>query len=864
MPSNRIKYGIDLGTTNSSLVRMERGELKVVKSYRQEDTTPSAVSFGLRGAKGRGADIDMSNRARRRTIRVGRWAYTRLRRDRLEALKKDDDIRDVFIEFKRTMGLDHDYSPTIDPSARYTSEMLSSEVLKDLKRVTDDDVRAAVVTIPAAFKVPQQQATLRAAKLAGIRQCHLLLEPVAAAMAYGLTAESRDGKWLVFDFGGGTFDAALVVIEEGLVTVKDTEGDNHLGGRDLDYAVVDQIILEEVAGDHDVEEYVAQDPRRREWLRDALKHWAEEARIALSFSDSHFVESDLDEIELANGEAITLDFRLTRARLQRAVEPIYQRALDKCQTLLARHGLRGSDLDELILVGGPTYSPIVREMLSAEIRQPNTSVDPMTVVAWGSALYASTIDLEAVSDEGTAATRSHHLQLRVEYESFSLSDTEWVNVRCQDADALRPGPLEVELLGSVDTGYLSGRQPIGERGALFEVPLPKKGANVFAIRVTDASGNAIVTNPSEIPIIRDTKVGGSPLTNLLGLAVEEPSGDHVFMPLKGADRGTPLPVTGTIKRNLQTPRQLRPGVPTDKLEIQIFEGDSNAPGTKVLYSQHIMTLELTGAQVNQVIPAGSRFDLTVKTDDTISMPVRVALLFEALDEEFELSIPDGRIPTRTDWIEDELRQGRARVRQLRTAGHVDEGELARIEDKVAEAEGSALEDVADPDERRKAVSLLQEVLRELDHLWSRSQWPRVRAELDEVWADLRKANREEGYADTRREMRELKGEYDQVVQEEDAGDARTLVAKLRNAIFRLKRCEWSNNIVQWARAHFSRIAWKTPTDAREAVNEGVQALLANRPCSEMLDHARRILSLVSEDHAPEDRAPRPPVPISEF
>ena len=863
MASNRIKYGIDLGTTNSSLVRIERGELKVVKSYRQEDTTPSAVSFGLRGPKRRGADIDMSQRARRRTIRVGRWAYTRLRRDRLEALKQDCDIRNVFVEFKRTMGLDHEDSPTVDPSARYTSEMLSSEVLKELMRVTDDDVSAAVLTIPAAFNVHQEQATLRAAKLAGIRQCHLLQEPVAAAMAYGLTAENRNGKWLIFDFGGGTFDAALVVIEEGQITVKDTEGDNHLGGRDLDYAVVDQIILEEVAEDHDVEEYVAEDPRRKEWLRNALKHLAEEARIALSFRDSHFVESDLDQIELANGEAITLDFRLTRARLQRAVEPIYQRAIDKCQTLLARHGLRGSDLDELILVGGPTYSPIVREMLSAQLRQPNTSVDPMTVVARGAAFYASTIDLEAVSDDGTAATRSHDLQLRVEYESTSLSATEWVTVRCQDAEALTRGPLEVELLGSVDTGYLSGRQPIGERGVLFEVPLPKKGANDFAIRVTDTLGHAIVTNPSEITIFRGTKVGGSPLTHHLGVEVEVQGVGYVFQPLKGAEKTRPLPVTG-VKPGLRTPKQLRPGVPKDCLKIRLYGGENNAPGTNPLHSDHIMSLELTGDQVNRVIPAGSRFDLTVKTDDTSKRPVRVALLFEALDEEIELSIPDRSIATQTDWIEDGLREGRARIGELRDAGHVDEGRLAGIEDKIGQAEGPALEGAADPDSRQKAVSLLKEALRELDHLWSKSWWPRVQDELDETWADLRKANREEGYPDTRREMREWKEKYDQVVQEEDAALARVLVADLRSAIFLLKRCEWSNDIVHWARSHFSRIAWEDATEARRAVNEGVQALLSNRPCSEMLDHAGRILNLVSAKDAPEGRAPRPPVPISEF
>ena len=670
MISNRVRYGIDLGTTNSVLVRMERGEATVVKSDMQRDTTPSAVAFGRGGRK-----------------RVGALAFNQLKADRLRAEKLGRTIRNVFIEFKRTMGLDHAYVPSIDPSARYTSEMLSAEVLKELRRyVTDDDVGAAVVTIPAAFKVPQQQATLRASQLAGIRQCHLLQEPVAAAMAFGFTAENRNAKWLVFDFGGGTFDAALVVIEEGQITVKDTEGDNHLGGKDLDYAVVDEIILDEIADEYNVKEYVAKNPRREGFLRDVLKHWAEEARIALSFRDSHFVESDLDEIELADGEAITLDFRLTRARLQRAVEPIYQRAIDKCQTLLARNGLRGPDLDDLILVGGPTYSPIVREMLSRQIRQPNTSVDPMTVVAHGAALFASTIPLEAESKGNTDVPRSHDLRLTVDYKSTSLAATEWVTVHCHDIDGLALGLLEVELQRT-ETGWSSGRQPIGGRGALLEVTLEEGKVNTFAIRVTDTSGNSIATNPAEITIIQGTKVSGSPLPNNLGVEVEVRGGDRVFEPLKGAEKSKPLPVTG-VRKGLRTPKQLRPGVPADRLLIRVYEGGHRAPGVKALYSDHIMSLELTGDQVNRVIPAGSRFDLTLQTDVTSSMPTRVTLLFEALDEEFELSIPIPPRNIQTDWVGDELREARYRIEELRSAGHVDVNQLADIENRLDQAEAS--------------------------------------------------------------------------------------------------------------------------------------------------------------------------------
>ena len=148
--------------------------------------------------------------------------------------------------------------------------------------------------------------------------------------------------------------------------------------------------------------YLAEVPVRRELLRDALMKWAEEAKNVLSYNDSHWVESDLGDIILADGDEIELDFELTQDRLRPVVEPLFQRAIDQAKTLLNRHGLQGSDLDELILVGGPTYSPILREMLAHQIREPNTSVDPMTVVARGAALFASTIPIEDLGEDTSA------------------------------------------------------------------------------------------------------------------------------------------------------------------------------------------------------------------------------------------------------------------------------------------------------------------------------------------------------------------------------------------------------------------------------------------------------------------------------
>ena len=223
MPIVKMKYGIDLGTTNSSLCKFENGELKIVKSDTLKDTMPSCVSF-----------------VKKNNIRVGDAAYNDLRAERARATKKwSKSNENVFLEFKRTMGLDTEYTPS-NIKKSYTSEDLSAEVLKNLLRfVSDDVISACVITVPAKFMTDQIAATKRAADLAGITHCELLQEPIAAAIAYGLKAENKQGKWLVFDFGGGTFDVALLHVQDGILQVKDTEGDNYLG------ALVRELIINE-------------------------------------------------------------------------------------------------------------------------------------------------------------------------------------------------------------------------------------------------------------------------------------------------------------------------------------------------------------------------------------------------------------------------------------------------------------------------------------------------------------------------------------------------------------------------------------------------------------------------------------------
>lgn len=412
MARSKIDYGIDLGTTNSAIARIENGEPVIKKTDTLKDTLPSCISFN-----------------KKKAIMVGDKAYTQLHMDRRFALKTPDYTSNTFIEFKRTMGTDKTYHSS-NMGKDFTSEELSAEVLKRLKSfITDEEVKSIVVTVPAKFTINQKDATSRAAKIAGFQHCELLQEPIAASMAYGLGTKQKDGFWLVYDFGGGTFDAALLKVEDGIMKVIDTEGDNYLGGKNIDYAIIDELILPYFQENFTIDS-ILNDSEKKELFRNAWKAKAEEAKIQLSFKEVYNLMTDLGEDfgEDDNGEPFELDITVTQADLEKVAKSLYQRSIDICNDLLNRNNINGPDLDTVILVGGPTYSPIIRKMLKTQITDKvDTSTDPMTAVSQGAALFASTVD---VSDELVEESRDKtKIQLAVGYESTTVEAEEFVTIK---------------------------------------------------------------------------------------------------------------------------------------------------------------------------------------------------------------------------------------------------------------------------------------------------------------------------------------------------------------------------------------------------------------------------------------------------
>ena len=309
----KIDYGIDLGTTNSAICRMEKGEPVVIKTDVLKDTMPSCVSF-----------------TKKKSVKAGDTAFNDMKSDKRRALKAGHKgTSNAYVEFKRTMATNTLYKSSFMERS-YSSEELSAEVLKTLKSfVTDENVTSAVITVPAKFTVNQKTATMEAATIAGFAKCELLQEPIAAAMAYGLTTESKNGIWMVFDFGGGTFDAALLKVEDGIMQVFDTEGDNYLGGKNLDYAIVDNIIIPYLMNKYDLGETMA-DADKKQILRDAMKTYAEDVKNQLSFKEKEDITSDLGDLgEDEEGEEIELDITITQKELFDVMRPHFQK--DKTQ-----------------------------------------------------------------------------------------------------------------------------------------------------------------------------------------------------------------------------------------------------------------------------------------------------------------------------------------------------------------------------------------------------------------------------------------------------------------------------------------------------------------------------------------------------
>src|SRR4051812_24194558 len=350
--------GIDLGTTNSVVAVLEGGEPTVIANAEGARTTPSIVAFAKNG------EVLVGEVAKRQAV-------TNVERT----------IRSV----KRHMGTD--WSEKIDDKT-FTPQQISAFVLQKLKRDAEsylgEPVTDAVITVPAYFSDAQRQATKEAGEIAGLNVSRIVNEPTAAALAYGLDKGQSDQTILVFDLGGGTFDVSLLEIGEGVVEVKATSGDNHLGGDDWDQRIVDWLVQDFKNG-YGID--LAKDKMALQRLREA----AEKAKIELSQSMESQI--NLPYISHSSDGPLHLDAKLTRAEFQRMTSDLLDRCKSPFQQVIKDAGIKLDDLHHVVLVGGSTRMPAVVDLVKSLTggKEPNKGVNPDEVVAVGACLQAGVL-----------------------------------------------------------------------------------------------------------------------------------------------------------------------------------------------------------------------------------------------------------------------------------------------------------------------------------------------------------------------------------------------------------------------------------------------------------------------------------------
>ncbi|MBS1120982.1 MAG: Heat shock protein 70 [Deltaproteobacteria bacterium] len=730
MADSPLYVGIDLGTTNSAAAVFDGERVSVVRNAQGATVTPSVVRLDKQ------ARVTVGTRARRFI---------------------EQDAANTAAEFKRLMGT----GKAIDfPAANTTRkpEELSAEVLKALRQDITDQlgiaVERAVISVPALFELPQSAATSEAARLAGFQRVELLQEPIASALAAGWRADGDGaGTWLVFDLGGGTFDASLLETRDGLLRVVGHDGDNFLGGRDLDWAITEHLASRLAVVPQ------RNNPAHTPALR-ALRLAAEDAKIELSRGDK--AQVTLAQPLSIDGREVDVDLELDRVTVERLCAPLIDRSIDVCLRLLAAHGLAPGRLARLVLVGGPTVMPMVRARVAARLESSIAEGhDPMTLVAQGAALYAATAGLDGRAQSSAAPTGR---QVWLQYPAVSADLTPHVVGKFVGADP----PAKVKLVRN-DGAWSSGEATVGPDGSfLTSVTLLPRRACTFELEARTVTGERIAVSPPALTIVQGLTIGDPPLSRTLGVAL---ASGHVQVYL---ERGAPLPARRTFTHH--TIETIAKGSSDSVLRIPIVQGEL----AQAHLCRLVGTLDIGGDAVIDTVPTGSAVEVTIELDRGGRLAARA--LVPAIGQVFEhvahLLVPDAA----PEALDASLRDLRRQLMDLRThafrhgLAQVIE-KLDRLETRLSEAERDIdASHGGDADAAQRARRALLDVDATMAEADLARKWPELddaarhaaitasstvgmhgtdaeRALLQEVLSAMEKARRDKDAPELERQMR---------------------------------------------------------------------------------------------------------------
>jgi molecular chaperone DnaK len=818
MSSNTIEIGIDLGTTNSSVAVIQKNDVLILKNALGEESTPSVVYADRNG-----------------NIVVGSKAKRLMNNSK-------ENLQNCKAEVKRLMGTAETISfPNLKKAL--LPEEISAEILKALRgdvqrKHPEMALDAGVITVPAYFSTVQSEATKRAGALAGFKQIVLLQEPIAAAIAYGFLNQKNE-NWLVYDLGGGTFDVALVALRDGLLTVLAHAGDNFLGGKDFDAAIIQNLILPSLSS-----KGISLDPSIHVQIFSYFKELAETAKIELTISERTTIDIDI-EVDQTN---IHHSIEISRQDLLENCRNLLDKTADLCKKTIADAKVEPSTVQKIVLVGGPTQMPILRDFLKDSLQiKVDGSLDPLTVVAKGAAMFGSqtVISVQSSNERSNAAC-----QLKVNYNPVTSDEEQTITgmiITCPEDSQ----PYSIQFAGS-DDSFTSEEILIKNSKFISTLPTGAKGTQYW-IYVKDSSGRLIASSPDSIYISRGVSIMGAPLPYSIGVSVISISSHKGYADATETmefffSKNSILPLKK--KGRFHTVTDLKAGSSENALPICIYEGESLITNRNTL----VCHLAITGKSISKDLKRGAPVDITIQINESRELSVMAYLP----DSDITLNARETLYfdAAKIDEVKKDFTEQVSRSKSMMESTEPT-NEANVIKNMIKDIQSSIDGSGSDSDQQRKAEKQVKDLMMALDQMEAKTKFnsnvSSFWRECQEITDFLEDCNPPEKRSEYEATYNTLRKEGLTAISKEDAVWIEHIVQKLDQLLI---KCQFGDPRVlgYWIQDMMKRAQEQTPPHpSLPELIERAQNALAKSNVKEMQEVFHALYPFLGEEGKPQVR-----------
>lgn len=807
--TKKVDFGIDLGTTTSIIAHCEGGDTPIIPNLiSNRNFTPSAVAIDEDG------NIDVGESAKRQSLL---------------------DSKNAAAEFKLKMGMNYKYHFE-DSGMDLLPEELSAEVLKELKnsvyKQLDKKINSAVITVPADFSPIKIKATEKAAKLAGFEFSPIIMEPVAAAYAYSNYLD-ENGTWLMYDLGGGTFDVSIVKLEDDDFLNLSHSGDERLGGNLIDWDIVYKIFAKKVSDDLGLTDFNKKE-KKYEKAFAKLKGAAEEAKKDLSNSDR--AKAFVDALLVHDGEIYDFKYTLTKDELEEIMTPYIKRTINHCNDALKKAKLNTSDIDYIVLVGGSTLSPVIRENIEKEFDIPlKYDIDPTTVVAKGAALFAGTIP-----DPSTGKFREDSFGLKLDYEATGPMDEEFyvtgevISDKVDDFDG-----FTIEVI-NIKTKRSTGKISVEDDGYFEFELIPEDKINKYSINLYDSTGSLVEldensANAIEYEVKPNQKII---LPHTLGLGLAD---DTLFVLAK---EGSLLPYHNM--EPFKTTSEVTQGDASTYLSMPLYNGTAKVASN----NEQVGELLISGDDVKKTILKNSEITITVDIDESRNMQFDVKVLDTG--EKFPFNLCDDIPTVDPNIVKRKFIDAKDKYRNYKSEyGSGDNEEIKTYLNQIEEE--NIIENISDFIENAendedelyqadKLIKKLNEILNNIDAICGEKE---KIGKIQIIREQVRKTVEKNGSYECQEKFDRISDEIDEAIENEDY----IKIEQLESALMEMEiNCGDPCEKMKEALVFLIMMAEYDDEDAdlvNELKQEGMKAI-SNEDCPAMANIGQQLMNLMKD------------------